>query len=260
MILCLDVGNSQIFGGVFNADKHLVFRFRLTSKGNNSSDEFGIFLLQVLRENGVNPSLVKKIAISSVVPHLDYSLRSACLKYFSVQPFFVQHNMKSDLKIDYVNASELGADRITNAIAAIHLYPGENLIIADFGTAITFCAINSENIYLGGAIFPGLKLLVASLAKNTAKLPIVEVIAVENPVATTTVEGIQSGIFYGTLGACKEMIAQFRAHQFPNQKVRVLATGGFSSMFEKYGLYDEHLPDLILHGIRFAAENNGCSL
>jgi type III pantothenate kinase len=255
MLLCLDVGNSQIFGGLFSDKQELVLRFRLSSK-SNSSDEFGIFLLQVLRENDINPTLVTHIGISSVVPHLDYSLRSACHRYFSVTPFFIQHDIKMGLRLDYENASELGADRIANAIAGIALYPNENLIIADFGTAITFCAIDAKRNYLGGSIFPGMRLLVESLAKNTAKLPVVEVVAVSEPVATTTVQGIQSGIYFGTLGACKEMISRFKAHQFSNQNVKVLATGGFSSLFEKQGVYDAHLPNLILDGIRLAVAQN----
>ena len=255
MLLCLDVGNSQIFGGIFNDKQELILRFRLSSKFN-SSDEFGIFLLQVLRENQINPSLIQQIGISSVVPHIDYSLRSACHRYFSVTPFFIQHGIKMDLGLDYENASELGADRIANAIAAIARYPKQNLIVIDFGTAITFCAIDAHKNYLGGSIFPGMRLLVESLAKNTAKLPIVEVVAVHEPVAITTVTGIQSGIYFGILGVCKEMIQRFKAHRFPGQDVKVLATGGFSSLFDKKDVYDEHLPNLILDGIRIAAMQN----
>lgn len=255
MLLCLDVGNSQVFGGLFNHQKELVLRFRLTSK-SNTSDEFGIFLLQVLRENQMNPAEVTQISICSVVPHLDYSLRSACIKYFSVTPFFIQSGIKSSVRVDYDNASELGADRLANAIAATNLYPNQNLIVIDFGTAITFCALDANKSYLGGAIYPGLRLLVDTLARNTAKLPVVDVVEVEQAVATTTVQGIQSGIFFGTLGACKEMIRLFREQTFKDKPVIVLATGGFSVMFEKYGVYDVHLPDLILHGIQIATDLN----
>lgn len=255
MLLCLDVGNSQVFGGLFSRQKELVFRFRLSSK-SNTSDEFGIFLSQVLRENQIDPKQVTKISICSVVPDLDYSLRSACIKYFSVNPFFIQSGIQSPVLVDYANASELGADRLANAIAATTLYPNQNLIVIDFGTAITFCAINQKNVYLGGAIYPGLRLLVDTLARNTAKLPVVEVVPVEQAVATTTVQGIQSGIFFGTLGACKEMIKLFREQTFKEQPVKVLATGGFSVLFEKYGIYDAHLPDLILYGIQMATDLN----
>jgi type III pantothenate kinase len=259
MLLCLDVGNSQVFGGLFDKQNHLVMRFRMSSK-SQTSDEFAIFLVQVLRENHFEPKDVKHIAISSVVPHFDYSIRAACIKYFSITPFFVHSGMKSPLNIQYVQSRELGADRIANAIAALDMYPQQNLIIIDFGTAMTFCAIDKNAAFLGGAIFPGMRLLVDTLAKNTAKLPVVEVIAVEEAVAKTTVTGIQSGIFFGTLGACRELIATFRKEVFNHEQVKIIATGGFSGLFEKSGIYDVHVPDLILHGIRIAAKDNGIYL
>jgi type III pantothenate kinase len=255
MLLCLDVGNSQIFAGLFDANNQLKIRFRFTSKGS-TSDEFGIFLRQVLREHGIDLKLIKSIGISSVVPHLDDSLRSACINYFSINPFFVQHSINTKLKINFPNAAELGADRIANAIAAIDKFPNENLIILDFGTAVTFCAIDNEHQYLGGTIFPGMRLLVESLGNNTAKLPIVQVVAKQKAVSTTTVDSIQSGIFFGTLGACKELIQRFKMEKFPEQPVCIVATGGFSSLFDGYGIYDHLIPDLVLEGIRIAVRDN----
>lgn len=255
MLLCLDVGNTQIFGGLFDEHQKLSMRFRLSSK-SQTSDEFAIFLIQVLKENNIQPKDVKHIAISSVVPHLDYSIRAACIKYFSISPFFIHSQMKTALDIQYIQARELGADRIANAIAAIEMFPNENLIIIDFGTAMTFCAINDKHVYLGGSIFPGMRLLVDTLAKNTAKLPVVEVVPMTQAVAKTTVTGIQSGIYFGTLGACRELIKHYHEEVFHHQSVKIIATGGFSGLFEKSGIYDVHVPDLILHGIRLGAKDN----
>ena len=255
MLLCLDVGNSQIYAGLFDDQNQLKIRFRFTSKGN-SADEFGIFLLQVLREHGIEPKLINSIGISSVVPHLDDSLYQACKQYFSITPFFIQYSIKTDLKINFPNAYELGADRIANAIAAIDIFPQDNLIILDFGTAITFCAVNKKHEYLGGCIFPGLRLLVESLGNNTAKLPIVQLMAKQKAVSTTTVDSIQSGIFFGTLGACKELIQRFKQEQFEGQPVTVVATGGFSGLFDGFSVYEHRLPDLVLEGIRIATRNN----
>src|SRR5688572_174328 len=154
MLLCLDVGNSHIYGGVF-AQEILTLRFRHTSK-SSTSDEFGIFLKSVLRENHCSPNSINQIAICSVVPQLDYSLRSACFKYFSIEPFFLQAGVKTGLNIKYRNPVDVGADRIANAIAATHEFPEKNLIIIDFGTATTFCVINHQKAYLGGAILPGI--------------------------------------------------------------------------------------------------------
>lgn len=254
MMLCIDVGNSHIYGGVFNGEE-LTLRFRHTSK-MCTSDELGIFLKNVLRENNCNPVDIKSIAICSVVPQLDYSLRSACAKYFSIEPFFLQAGVKTGLNIQYRNPVEVGADRIANAIAATHRYTATNLIVIDFGTATTFCVINSQKTYLGGVILPGVRLAADALSKNTAKLPSVEIIKVEKVVGRSTIESIQSGVFYGALGASRELVQRIKHEIFNDQSVLVLATGGFASLFDKQDLYDFHLPDLVLQGVKIAAEMN----
>ncbi len=253
-MLCIDVGNSHIYGGVFQAED-ICLRFRHTSK-MSTSDELGIFLKSVLRENQVSPDHIETIAICSVVPKIDYSLRAACRKYFAIEPFFLQMGAKTGLNIKYRNPSDVGADRIANAIAASNLFPGKPLIIIDFGTATTFCALNEHKTYLGGAILPGVRLAVDALANHTAKLPSVEIIKINSAVGRSTIESIQAGVFYGVIGACKELIARMRQESFAEQAVTVLATGGFASLFEKQGIYDYHLPDLVLHGLRFAATMN----
>lgn len=252
MILCIDVGNSHIYGGVFQ-DNTLIMRFRHTSAAS-TSDMLGIFLKRVLVENGCDPSQIKTIAIASVVPALDYSLRSACIRYFSIEPFILQAGVKTGLQIKCHNPVEVGADRIANAIAAINAFPNQNLIVIDFGTATTFCAIKSDKCYLGGAILPGVRLFMEALAENTAKLPSVEIIKMEKALGRNTVENIQSGIFYGVLGACKELMSQIKTEAFEHEEVLVLATGGFASLFEGQGIYDHLLPDLVLSGLKIAAQ------
>ncbi len=256
MILCIDVGNSHIYGGVFDGDE-IKLRFRHTSQVS-TSDELGIFLKSVLRENGCSPEAITKIGICSVVPQLDYSLRSACVKYFSIDPFLLQAGVKTGLNIKYRNPIEVGADRIANAIAATNSYPNQNIIVIDFGTATTFCVVNAQKAYLGGAILPGVRLSVDALSKNTAKLPAVEIIKIENAVGRSTIESIQSGVYYGVLGACRELILRMNQEAFganANQAL-VLATGGFASLFDKHDLYNHLVPDLVLQGIRLAALMN----
>jgi len=254
MMLCIDVGNSHIYGGVFS-NEEILLRFRHTSKVC-TSDELGIFLKMVLRENECSPDTISKISICSVVPQLDYSLRSACIKYFSIDPFFLQAGVKTGLNIKYRNPQDVGADRIANAIAGTHSYPGKNLIIIDFGTATTFCVINSQKVYLGGAILPGVRLAVDALSTQTAKLPAVEIIKVDQAVGRSTIESIQSGVFYGALGACRELINRIRQEAFADQDVLVLATGGFATLFDKQGIYEQVVPDLVLEGVRLAAAMN----
>ncbi|MBA2655572.1 MAG: type III pantothenate kinase [Tatlockia sp.] len=254
MLLCLDVGNSHIYGGVF-ANEEILLRFRHTSKAS-TSDELGIFLKSVLRENHCSPEEIKRIAICSVVPQLDYSLRAACLKYFSVEPFSLQAGVKTGLNIKYRNPIEVGADRIANSIAATQAFAGKNIIVIDFGTATTFCVITAQKAYLGGAILPGIRLSLDALASNTAKLPSVEIIKVDQVVGRSTIESIQSGVFYGVIGACRELISRIKEEAFAQEDAVVLATGGFASLFDKQGIFDHHLPDLVLQGIRIAAELN----
>ena len=140
MILVLDVGNSQIFCGVFEGDE-LVSQFRYASTGRGTSDEIGVFLRSALRENGIDPEVVKTVAISSVVPELNYTLRSCCQKYFGIEPMILRPGLKTGLKIAYKDPKEVGSDRIADAMGAIKLFPDRNLIVVDFGTATTVCAI-----------------------------------------------------------------------------------------------------------------------
>ncbi|MDX2346624.1 MAG: type III pantothenate kinase [Legionella sp.] len=254
MMLCLDVGNSHIYGGVFE-DKIIKLRFRHTSE-KSTSDELGLFLKQVLRENNCNPEDIKQIAIGSVVPQLDYSLRSACIKYFSIDPFFLQAGVKTGLNIKYRNPVDVGADRIADAIAATHRFPGKSLIMVDFGTATTFCVVDAKKAYLGGAILPGLRLSMDALSHNTAKLPSADIVRVKQVVGRSTVESIQSGIYFGALGAVKEVIGRVKSQVFAEEEVLVLATGGFAALFEKEKVYDYLLPDLVLEGLRLAMQMN----
>lgn len=254
MMLCIDVGNSHIYGGVFAGDE-IRLRFRHISTVS-SSDELGIFLKSVLRENQCSPEAITQIAICSVVPQIDYSLRAACHKYFSLEPFFLQAGVKTGLNIKYRNPQEVGADRIANAIAATHVFSGQNLIIVDFGTATTLCVITADKSYLGGTILPGVRLAVDALSTKTAKLPAVEIVKTDKVVGRTTIESIQSGAYYGVLGACRELIQRIKQEVFSEQDVRILATGGFASLFDKQDLYDELVPDLVLQGVKIAADLN----
>src|SRR5258707_1171024 len=154
MLLCLDVGNSQIFGGVYDGDR-LRTTFRRTSSVRASSDEFGTFFRAVLRENGVDPEEVDMAGICSVVPDAVPSLRNCFRKYFRFEPFLLQPGVKTGLKISYRNPLEVGADKIANALGALSRFPGRNLVIIDFATATTVCAVTKGREYLGGSITPG---------------------------------------------------------------------------------------------------------
>jgi len=255
MIMTLDVGNSQIYGGIFDGEK-LILQFRKTSKMGSSSDEFGLFLRSVLRENDVDPKQIHHIAFCSVVPDIVHSLRNACKKYFNLHPFILQAGAKTGLKIKYRNPVEVGADRIANAIGAVQMYPGKNLIIIDFGTATTFCAINSDKDYLGGLIVPGLRLSMEALEAQTAKLPAVEIIPMTELIGRSTVESIQSGLYFGHLAMVKDLTQKIKKEHFENKNTVIIGTGGFSRLFEKEKVFDALMPDLVLMGLKISLKVN----
>ncbi len=259
MILSLDVGNTQVYGGVFDGPlghEKMLISFRRSSRQGSSSDEVGVFLRMVIRENGIAPAKIKQIVLCSVVPEVIYSLRGACQKYFNITPFILQAGVKTGLRIKYRNPLEVGADRIANAIAATHLYANQNLIVVDLGTATTFCAVTKEKDYLGGAIIAGLKLSMEALESKTAKLPSVEIVSRNEVLGQSTVESLQSGLYYGHLGAMREIISRIMHECFKGEKSFIIGTGGLSSLFEKEKLFNAIIPDLVLKGNLLALQMN----
>lgn len=255
MLFCLDAGNSEIFGGVYDGDE-LRFTFRRTSSSRASSDEFGIFFRTVLRENGVDPGAVDRVAICSVVPDAIHSLRNCFLKYFRVEPFLLRPGVKTGLKIRYRNPLEVGGDKIANAMGAISRFPGRDLIIVDFGTATTLCAVNAGGEYLGGIITPGVQISMAALDSRTARLPVVEILRPAAVLGRTTVESIQSGLYYGTLAAVRALAIAITEEQFGGRRPVIVGTGGFGRLFEDEKLFDEFVPELPLLGLRRAVERS----
>lgn len=256
MILALDVGNTQMFGGLFDAEGGLTLRFRKASRPGLSSDELGLFLRDVLRENGHHPDRVTHVALCSVVPELIYSLRSCCRKYFRIDPFVLQAGVRTGLKIKYRNPLEVGPDRIANTIGAVSLYPGQNVIVVDFGTATTFDVVTAEREYLGGLIVPGMRIAMEALERSTARLPTVEIAKPDNLIGRSTVEGIQAGLYFGNRAMLQELTRQIQAQTFPRSPAVVIGTGGFSRLFEREGVFDALLPELVLVGLARALALN----
>jgi type III pantothenate kinase len=253
MLLALDVGNSQIFGGVYDGDE-LKLTFRRTSSIRASSDEFGTFFRATLRENGVDPDGIDMAAICSVVPDAVHSLRNCFRKYFRFEPFLLQPGAKTGLKIRYRNPLEVGADKIANAIGAIARFPGRNLLIIDFGTATTLCAVSKDKEYLGGIITPGINTSMEALESRTARLPTVEIVRPSEVLGRSTVESIQSGLYYGTLATVRSLAASVSAERFAGAPPLIIGTGGFGRLFEDEDLFDEFVPELPLMGLVRAVE------
>lgn len=247
MNLCIDVGNTQMHGAVYDGDR-LVTQFRKES-AHSSRDEIGLFLVAVLREHGVDPARVERIGISCVVPDEVHSLRNACRIYFELEPLFLEAGVKTKLKIKTRNPLEVGADRIANAIAVAEMYPETNVVVVDFGTAITLDAVSGKREYLGGSICAGLGLAMEALGSKTAKLPFVEIYAPKRALGRSTTEAIQSGLYYGYLGMVRHLVERIREEAFGDAPTRVIATGGFSQLYRDAGLFDEIVPDLVLRGV-----------
>ncbi len=249
MLLCLDIGNSQIFGGLFR-EEELIIQFRRTSQMRSSSDELGVFFRTVLRENDVDPDQISEVAICCVVPDLLYSLRACCQKYFGLEPLVLRPGVKTGLKIQYRDPKEVGADRIADAVGAIKMFPDRNLIVADFGTATTLCAISKKKEFMGGNIIPGVRLSMEALEERTAQLPSVEILPPRTALGRSTIESIQSGLYWSNVGMVRELIARITEEEFTDEAPLVVGTGGFATLFNREKLFHEVVPDLILTGLR----------
>jgi type III pantothenate kinase len=253
MLLALDVGNSQIFGGVYHGED-LKFTFRRTSSIRASSDEFGTSFRATLRENGVDPNEIHMAGICSVVPDAVHSLRNCFRKYFRFEPFLLQPGARTGLKIRYRNPLEVGADKIANAMGGLARFPGRNLLIVDFGTATTLCAVSKEKEYLGGIITPGIQTSMEALESKTARLPTVEIIRPSEVLGRSTVESIQSGLYYGALATVRSLADFVTKERFAKEPPFIIGTGGFGRLFEEEKLLDEFVPELPLIGLRQAVE------
>ncbi|HCD26371.1 MAG TPA: type III pantothenate kinase [Gammaproteobacteria bacterium] len=259
MILALDVGNSQIYCGVFaEADSsRQKVQFRYSSVSRSSSDEMGVFLRSALRENGIAPESIKVIGISSVVPEHNYSLRACCQKYFGIEPMLMRPGIKTGLQIAYKDPKEVGSDRIADAMGAIKMFPGKNLIVIDFGTATTVCAVSKDRVFLGGNIMPGIRLAMEALEAKTAKLPSVEIKPAASAIGKTTIDSIQSGLYWSNVGMVRELVQRMTTEAFQDEVPLTIATGGFAHLFDRESLFDEVVPDLILIGLLEALRLNG---
>jgi type III pantothenate kinase len=248
MLLCLDVGNTHVLGGIFDKDQ-LIARFRYATELIGTADQFGIFLLNMLHTNKLVPKQIEGTAVASVVPSCDYTIRHTISLYLKSSYFMLQGGVKTGLNIKYKNPNEVGADRIANAIGAVSVFPNQNIIIVDMGTATTLCVITKKRDYLGGAILPGMRLGMESLRTRTAKLMEVDIEAPGNVVGRTTKESIQSGLYYGHLGALKEIIQGIKQNTFQGDPTLIIGTGGFSQLYRDKSLFDVILPDLVLNGL-----------
>ena len=227
MLLVFDVGNTNMVIGVYE-DKTLVKHWRICTDIHKTYDEYGMLIGNLLTYDKIDLKSIDDIIISSVVPNVMHALENFCIKYCEKKPMIVGPGIKTGLNIKYDNPKQVGADRIVNAVAAIEKY-GSPLIVVDFGTATTFCAISEKAEYLGGTICPGLKISSEALFNGAAKLPRVELIKPGKTICKATVEAMQAGIIYGYVGQVEKIISMMKK-ELGSEDVKVIATGGLSTL------------------------------
>lgn len=227
MIICIDVGNTNIKYALFKGDK-LAISFRVATEQKRTSDEYGGQLISIMRNNGYRPEDIDGGIISSVVPSLDYTIDRMCRTYLKIKPLMLAPGLKTGLNIRVDNAKEVGADRVVNNVAAVRKY-GAPVIVIDFGTATTFNVVDGNGTFIGGIIAPGIKGSLDSLVNGTAKLPRVEIERPAKVIGTNTVTNMQAGIVYGFAGLVEYMVKKIK-HELKSENVRTVATGGFSEI------------------------------
>lgn len=227
MLLVFDVGNTNMVLGIYEG-KELKKYWRISTDKAKTSDEYGMLINNLFQYDNVDIKSIKDVIISSVVPNVMHSLENFCIKYFNKQPLVVGPGIKTGLNIKYDNPKQVGADRIVNAVAAIEKYKAP-MIIIDFGTATTFCAISEKGDYLGGTIAPGIKISSEALFQRASKLPRVELLKPGMTICKNTVSAMQSGIIYGYVGLVDKIVKMMK-EELGNEDVKVVATGGLSSL------------------------------
>jgi type III pantothenate kinase len=275
MLLAIDVGNTNTVLGLYRlgeeagspatglgrrgADKpELAAHWRVTTHRSQTADEYGVLFVNLFEMNGLKTSQVQAIIISSVVPPVESTLRQVCETYFHVRPLFVEPGIKTGMPVLVDNPSELGADRLVNAIAAFERYGGP-CVVVDFGTATTFDVISAKGEYLGGAIAPGLGISADALFSRAARLSRVDIKRPAKVIGTNTVTHLQTGLYYGYIGLVDGILERIFAElgAEPGAKPRVIATGGLARQISEDSRFISEIDDMLtLDGLLILFERN----
>ena len=247
MVLCIDIGNTNIKYGLFEGGE-LKVSFRVATDLNRTSDQYGTAIIDMLAVQRIYAADIDGAIISSVVPSLNYTVSHMCSAYLGVEPLLVGAGLKTghDLRVD--NAREVGADRIVNDVAAIRKY-GAPVIVIDFGTATTFNVVNAQGEFIGGAIAPGIRGSMDSLVSGTAKLPRVEIETPRSVIGKNTITNMQAGLV--------DYIVKKIRREMKLPAMPVVATGGFSEIIAKEISCIDHVDTLLtLQGLKYLYDLN----
>ena len=257
MLLAIDVGNTNIVLGVFDGTT-LVQSWRLQTLRERTSDELGLLVDGLFAHSRIERVQIRGVILGSVVPPLTGTIRAMVQRYFGLTAMVVEPGVNTIMPILYENPSEVGADRIVNAIAAFEKFGkglGAPLIVLDFGTATTLDAITAKGEYLGGAICPGVTISADALFQRAARLPRIDVRKPASVIGQTTVGAMESGLFYGYVGMVEGLVRRMSA-ELGGDAICV-ATGGLASIISPETTLIQHVdPDLTLDGLRIVWDRN----
>jgi type III pantothenate kinase len=255
MLLAIDIGNTNIHLGLWRDDSWAV-TWRARTVPDKMPDEYAVLVRNFLSSAEVGFTAITGVIISSVVPALTLTFTELVERYTHITPIIVTHQSNIGVKVAIDQPEQAGADRIVNTVAAHVLYGGPAIVI-DFGTATTFDVVSAEGDYLGGAISPGIGLAHDALVSRAARLHKVDFQPPPSPIGKNTIHALQSGIFLGYVALIEGMIARIKQEMGSDKPIKVIATGGLSSLFQKHtNVIDITAPDLLLDGLRIIYERS----
>ena len=255
MLLTVDIGNTNITMALIHEDDRIAGTFRVTTKAQRTSDEYGMTLMEFCRNTKVNVEDIKDVIISSVVPKVMHSFNNSIRKYIKKEPIIVGPGIKTGISIKTDFPKEVGADKIVDAAAVYHLYGG-NAIVVDFGTATTFDYINEKGEFLYNVILPGLEISAQALWQQAAKLPEIEIVKPASILAKNTDTSMRAGVVYGYIGSTEYIISKMK-EEIGRDDIKVYATGGLGRViYNETPMIDLYDPDLAFKGMKIIYDKN----
>lgn len=253
MLLCIDIGNTNIKLGLYQGEK-LVTHWRIYTNESKLADEYSVLLLSLFESENINKDEIDGCAISSVVPELTIAFRDLVRRHLNLEPVIVGNVKRPVIHINASNPKEVGPDLIANAVGAVALY-GAPCIVIGFGTATTFSAISARGEFEGVAIAPGIITAASSLFEAGAMLPAVDLHKPESVIGKNTILSLQSGLIYGFAGLVEGLCARIKKEL--GGDVKVVATGGLARLIaDEVSCIDAVEPELTLMGLRIIYEKN----
>lgn len=246
MLVAVDIGNTNIVVG-FLGEGSIVGSYRITTKAEHTSDEYGLMLTQFMELNNISKQSIDDVIISSVVPKVMHSFRASIVTFLGIDPMIVGPGVKTGLNIRLDDPRSLGADCLADCVGAWYEYGGPALVI-DFGTATTYNYVDASGSIICGLITTGIRTAASALWESTAQLPEVEIARPSSIFAKNTRTAMQAGLYYSFLGGIERTIDQFKREI--DEPFQVIATGGLGRLFERdVPSIDYYDPDLILKGM-----------